>query len=114
MTTVISGQGMVVRIAVTEQVVRIVSGGPRGAPGSVGPAGPQGPAGPSGTGTGSAVWEQNVPSDMWVVTHSLPYHPSVTVLDSSDRLVEGDVQYGAVGQLTVSFVAAFSGKVLMS
>jgi hypothetical protein len=46
----------------------------------------------------------------WTVTHNLNRRPSVTVVDSGDTVVIGDVNYVSDNQLTLTFSAAFSGK----
>jgi hypothetical protein len=48
-------------------------------------------------------------STNWVITHTLGGKPSVTVVDSADTLVIGEVKYDSDTQVTVSFTAAFSG-----
>lgn len=106
---VVSGEGQTVTIVTSTTILKFVSGGARGAKGDPGPPGPPGSSGGSGV-----VWEQTFPATEWNVLHDLGYHPSVTIIDSSDRVVEGDVHYGNVGELTVSFLAPFSGRILMS
>lgn len=49
-------------------------------------------------------------SASWVVNHNLNKYPSVTVVDSANSVVIGDIQYNSVNQLTITFVGAFSGK----
>lgn len=87
-----------------------------GLPGPTGPTGPQGPRGAPGSienAVGiedvSATFVQSVPSDHWVIQHSLPYQPSVTVVDSSGNVYEGNVKYVSAGVIEVTFSAAFSG-----
>jgi hypothetical protein len=55
------------------------------------------------------VHTQASPSTEWVITHTLGGKPSVTVVDSADTLVIGEVKYDSNTQVTVSFTAAFSG-----
>lgn len=45
------------------------------------------------------------------VSHGLGKYPSVSVMDSSDDLVMGDVDYLDLNNLTVSFSAPFSGTI---
>jgi len=103
----ITGIGQQVKIVSPVNTVRIVAGGPRGAKGDKGDPGVQGPV------NSGEIWVQGMPEKVWHVTHSLPYHPAVVVLDSSDRVVEVEVQYGDIGSLTIVSLAAFSGRVLM-
>lgn len=55
------------------------------------------------------VHTQASPSTTWVITHSLGGKPSVTVVDSADTMVIGEVTYNSNSQVTVEFTAAFSG-----
>lgn len=50
----------------------------------------------------------------WTITHNLGKYPSVTIVDSADRVVVGEVEYISVNQLKVSFTAAFSGKAYLN
>lgn len=66
-----------------------------------------------GGGAASYTHTESTPSMTWVIDHDLGYNPSVTVVDSSERQVEGDVAY-SLGQVIVTFSAAFSGKAYLS
>jgi hypothetical protein len=46
------------------------------------------------------------------VGHGLGKYPAVTVMDSADNQVEGDIQYVDLNNLTVTFSAPFSGTVI--
>lgn len=56
------------------------------------------------------VHTQNVVSDIWTITHNLNKHPSVTVVDSAESVVEGDIQYVDNNSVVLTFSGAFSGK----
>lgn len=56
------------------------------------------------------VFEQSVPSNEWEITHNMEKYPSVTVIDSADNEVVGDIQYIDENSLIVRFNGAFSGK----
>ena len=56
------------------------------------------------------VYIQSSPSAVWVVTHNLAKYPSVSVVDSADNIVFGEVLYNSVNQVTLTFAGAFSGK----
>ena len=56
------------------------------------------------------VFTQTSPSATWVVTHNLNKYCSVTVVDSADNIVFGDVLYNSLNQVTLTFAGAFSGK----
>jgi hypothetical protein len=53
---------------------------------------------------------QNTPASIWSITHNLNKYPTVTVIDSSDREVEGEVEYVDLNSIIVTFSAGFSGK----
>lgn len=55
------------------------------------------------------VHTQASPSTTWVINHTLGGKPSVTVVDSADTMVIGEVTYNSNSQVTVEFTAAFSG-----
>lgn len=55
------------------------------------------------------VHAQGVVSDQWVITHTLGGKPSVTIVDSADTVVIGEVTYNSNSQVTVNFSAPFSG-----
>lgn len=48
-------------------------------------------------------------SSAWVINHNLNGKPSVTVVDSADTVVIGEVTYNSNSQVTVTFTAPFSG-----
>ena len=55
------------------------------------------------------VHTQSSPATTWVINHTLGGKPSVTVVDSADTMVVGEVTYNSNSQVTVEFTAAFSG-----
>jgi hypothetical protein len=57
---------------------------------------------------------QGSASATWVITHTLGGRPSVTIVDSADTHVFGEVQYNSNTQITVTFSAAFSGKAYLT
>ena len=52
---------------------------------------------------------QASPNTTWAIVHDLGGKPSVTIVDTSDTHVVGDVTYNSETSITVSFTAAFSG-----
>lgn len=56
------------------------------------------------------VHTQTLASASWVVNHNLGKLPSVTIIDSANDEVFGEVKHNSVNQSTISFSAAFSGK----
>lgn len=117
-TTVKVGDSRTVVVAPEEEpiTVSLPTGlpGPPGKPGEQGEPGEQGPPGPAGPGGGSFTFTQSAPSQNWIINHTLGYFPSLTVVDSSGSVVEGDVVYADADTLVVSFSAAFSGKAFLS
>lgn len=55
------------------------------------------------------VFTQASASTDWVITHTLGGKPSITIVDSADTVVIGEVKYDSNTQVTVSFTSAFSG-----
>ena len=53
---------------------------------------------------------QSTPSTVWSVQHNLGKKASVTVVDSADSVVYGDIEYTDLNNLTITFNGAFSGK----
>jgi hypothetical protein len=60
------------------------------------------------------VYVQGTPASTWSITHALGGRPSVTIVDSADTHVFGEVQYNSNTQVTVTFSAAFSGKAYLT
>jgi len=84
-------------------------------PGVQGPRGLPGPAGPQGeSGDLSYVHNQATPSSTWTITHNLGKYPAVTIVDSANDQVGGEVNFPSVNQVIVSFSAAFSGRAFLS
>lgn len=59
-------------------------------------------------------YEQATSSDVWSINHNLNKKPSVTIVDSGDNVVVGEVQYIDNNNITVSFSATFSGKAYLN
>lgn len=57
---------------------------------------------------------QAVPSSVWEIVHNLDKNPSVTVVDSAENVVIGDVEYINSNKLIVRFVSGFSGKAYLN
>lgn len=53
---------------------------------------------------------QNIASNEWNITHSLNKYPSVSIIDSGNNVVVGDVEYNSLDSVTLRFNASFSGK----
>jgi len=57
---------------------------------------------------------QGTASATWVIDHTLGGKPQVTIVDSADTHVFGEVQYNSNTRITVLFSAAFSGKAYLT
>lgn len=57
---------------------------------------------------------QTTASDTWVITHNLNKLPSVSVIDSADEEVVGEITYDNINQLTIKFTAPFKGKATLN
>lgn len=57
---------------------------------------------------------QSTPSSTWVVTHDLGGQPSVTVVDSANTVVFGDVTYVSGEVVKIDFSSTFSGFVFLT
>lgn len=55
------------------------------------------------------VYQQGVASDTWTIPHNLGKYPSVTVVDSTGRVVVGGTQYLDSNTVVLTFSGAFSG-----
>jgi hypothetical protein len=62
------------------------------------------------TGDANRVHDQGSASATWVVTHSLNKFCSVTVVDTANTVVIGEIEYNSVNQATLTFQSAFAGK----
>jgi hypothetical protein len=56
------------------------------------------------------VYVQSSPAATWVINHNLNKYCSVTVVDSADNVVYGEVLYNSLNQVTLTFAGAFSGE----
>jgi len=57
---------------------------------------------------------QSLPSATWDIEHNLNKKASVTVVDSADNVVYGDIEYTDLNSLTITFNGAFSGKAYLN
>jgi ribosomal protein L35AE/L33A len=60
------------------------------------------------------VFTQGSPSSTWNITHTLNKFPSVSVVDSANNEVEGDVHFIDVNNLTITFSSSFAGKAYLN
>lgn len=55
-------------------------------------------------------YNQNSPADEWTITHKLNKYPAVTVVNSADVVVYGEITYIDKNAVRLNFSGAFSGK----
>lgn len=63
---------------------------------------------------GNYVHTQSVASATWTVNHNLNKFPSVTIVDTANDEVEGEVNHVSNTQLIIKFSAAISGKAFIN
>ena len=56
------------------------------------------------------VHDQQVASNTWVVIHELDKFPSVSIVNTANQAVVGDITYNTLNQLTITFTSQISGK----
>ena len=56
------------------------------------------------------VYTQAVSSDVWEIKHNLDKYPAVTVVDSGNSVVIGEIVYIDKNNIRITFASAFSGK----
>jgi len=59
--------------------------------------------------TSPYIRHQLIPAAVWTIPHGMNRTPSVTVIDSTEAVVYGDIQHDSSHQLTISFSSAFAG-----
>jgi hypothetical protein len=57
---------------------------------------------------------QGLASTEWDITHNLNKFPSVSVIDSDNKLVIGEIQYQDPNNLKITFSGSFSGKAYLN
>jgi hypothetical protein len=82
--------------------------------------GPQGPGGVDGiqaddiVGLVSYRHIQNAPLATWTIVHNLNFYPNVTVFNTANDQVEGNVTHTNDTTLTITFSSATAGKAHLS
>ena len=133
-----------IEISITPPIgIEIDIEGATGLPGPAGPPGPPGPPGTGAdevwigteppTGSGYELWfdtdatgpipvslvtsyvhVQSTPASTWTITHPLDFRPNVTVIDSANEVVEGEITYLSADTILIEFSAGFSGTAYLS
>lgn len=60
------------------------------------------------------IHDQMTASKKWIIKHNLEKYPSITVVDSADSVVVGDITYTSLNSVEISFAAMFCGKAYFS
>jgi hypothetical protein len=56
------------------------------------------------------VHDQQVASNSWVVIHGLNKFAAVSVVNTANQAIVGDITYNSLNQLTITFTSSISGK----
>jgi hypothetical protein len=56
------------------------------------------------------VHDQQVASSSWVVPHQLNKYASVSIVNTANQAIVGDITYNSLNQLTITFTSPISGK----
>ena len=62
----------------------------------------------------TTIFNQTSASSTWNITHALSKFPSVTVVDSGNNVVFGEIVYNSNSSITLTFASAFSGKAYLN
>jgi len=70
----------------------------------------------SGGGGSDVAYIHNQPtaSSAWTIAHNLGKFPSVTVVDSADNVVVGDITFIDNNQIIINFGSSFGGKAYLN
>lgn len=60
------------------------------------------------------VFEQEEPTNVWLIEHGMEKHPSVSIVDNEGLLIMGDVQYIDTNNVKVTFSTEFAGKAYLN
>lgn len=60
------------------------------------------------------VHTQSTSSATWTITHNMNKYPSVTIIDSANTVVEGEVEYTSLNEVEVTFSGGFTGTAYMN
>lgn len=82
----------IVRVEVTQPVVRVTAPGPQGGAAQI-----------------FYTHTQAVASSVWTINHGLGGEPTAVVLDSAGTQCEGTFSYPSKNQMVITFTAAFTG-----
>lgn len=60
------------------------------------------------------VYVQHEPSDTWIIEHNLNKYPSVTIMDSANSVMIGDIKYINENKLEVKFTSSPTGTAVLN
>ncbi len=60
------------------------------------------------------VYTQTSPSTVWNIVHTLAFVPNIIIVDSENRVIEGDYEYIDANQIRATFNSAISGLAYLS
>jgi len=55
------------------------------------------------SGPAELIYNQATPLLVWDIIHNMNGHPNVTITDLSNELIQGDVDYISLNELTITF-----------
>lgn len=68
---------------------------------------------PGGAGPGYIYDRNSIVAATWIIDHNLNKYPQVTLIDDDGNLIEADVSYGNLNQVTITFAEPQSGKAVL-
>ena len=60
------------------------------------------------------IYTQNIPNNVWSITHPLNKFPSISIKDSAGTNVYGEINYIDISTLTITFNSSFSGVAILN
>lgn len=54
-----------------------------------------------------------VAASTWIIDHNLNKFPQVTLIDDEGNIIDADVAYGSLNQVTITFAEPQSGKAVL-
>jgi hypothetical protein len=66
--------------------------------------------GPQGLPGDTFTWYQDIAQDVWTMDHPLPFHPSVTLIDSNNQAFDAPLEYPYLGRVIARLGAPETGR----
>ncbi len=68
----------------------------------------------AGVGGNGYFYDRNsVVASTWIINHGLDKYPQVTLIDDEGNLIDADISFGSLNQVTVTFAEPQSGKAVL-